>query len=193
MPTFLSDPSPAFTFVLLLVAVVAVGVWYRFRDKTSRNRMIVVVAVVFAALLIGYFVDSPREQAEKHVQEMVTAATKQDPEGFLKHVSESFEAYGSNKAKLRTSPAWGLIKQYSADITAFNFQRNLFKEINPNEIEVVFTAKATSKTDGGLLMRYCQSRWVKESDGQWRLKGIKFFDPADGGMNKESPIPGFPN
>jgi hypothetical protein len=155
--------------------------------------MIAVVAVVLAVLLVAYVVDSPREQAEKHVREMVTAATKQDVNGFLKHVSDSFEAYGANKAKLHTSPAWGLIKQYQVDVTAFNFERNLYKEIGSNEIEVVFTAKATSKTEAGLLMRYCQSRWVKDPDGQWRLKGIKFFDPADGGMNKEAPIPGFPN
>src|SRR5437867_11006805 len=116
--------------------------------------MIAVLVVVGMVVAIPFVVESPRKQAERKVQEMVTAATKQDPNAFLNNVSESFDAYGANKAKLRTSPAWGLIKQYSAEITAFNFQRNLFKEISTNEVEIVFTAKATSKTEGGMLMRY---------------------------------------
>lgn len=190
MPTFLSDPSTSFTFILLLVAVVAVGIWYRFRDKTSRNRMIAVLVVVAAVLVIAQVVDSPREQAELKVREMTAAASKQDVDGFLKHVSESFEAAGATKAQLRKAPAWGYVKQYKPKIDAFNFQRNLFKEIGPNEIEVVFTAKA--QAEGGMLMRYCQSRWVKDPDGEWRLKSVKFFNPADGGMNREDPIPGFP-
>ena len=191
MPTFLSDPSSTFTFLLLLVAVVAVGVWYRYRDKKSRNLMIAV---------LGSYRGTARDRSglRKSARTGGTEGSgngdrgdKQNPDGFLKHVSDSFDAYGANKAQLRKAPAWGLIRQYHAKITAFNFQRNLFKEIGPNEVEVVFTAKATAES--GLLMRYCQSRWVKESDGEWRLKSVKFFNPADGGMNKEEPIPGFPN
>ncbi|HEY2783994.1 MAG TPA: hypothetical protein VGJ05_03390 [Fimbriiglobus sp.] len=190
MPTFLSDPSPAFTFVLLLVAVIAIGVWYRFRDKTSRNRMIAILIVVGALLVIGQAFDSPREIAEKKVQAMVAAATKSDPDAFLKNVSDSFVAYGANKAKLRTSPAWDLIKQYKAEVIAYDFPRNLYKEISPNEIEIAFTAKA--KAESGFQMRYCLSRFVKDPDGEWRMKGIKFYNMAEGGMNREDPIPGFP-
>ncbi len=193
MPTFLSDPSPVFTFLLVLFAVVGVGVWYRYRDKTSRNRAIAILVVVGVVLAIPFFVEAPRKQAERKVQAMVTAATNLDKDGFLKHVSESFEAQGAKKANLSKSPAWDAIKTYRAEVTAFNFERNLFKEISSTEIEVVFTAKASSRTEAGMLMRYCKSRWVKDPDGEWRMSNIKFYDPADGGMNRESPIPGFPN
>jgi hypothetical protein len=192
MPTFLSDPGNVYWFLVFLAVIAAVGILFRSRSKKSRNAMIVVLAVAGVLVAIPFFVEAPRKQAERKVQDMVAAATKADPDGFVKHVSDSFEAYGANKAKLRKSEAWGLIKQYSAEITAFHFERSLFKEISPNEIEVVFTAKATSKTEGGLLMRYCKSRWVRDPDGEWRMKGIKFYNPADGGMNKEEPIPGFP-
>lgn len=191
MPTFLSDPSPAFYLILVVLTLVAGGIWYRFRDRGSLVR-VGLAAGLLALLFVGDLLfESPREEGVRKVNEMCMAATESNADKFVANVSESFESYGANREKVRKSGAWDMVRHYQASINATGCDRVGYRDINATEFEQDFLATAKAK-DGGVLQRYVRARFVKDPDGKYRLKSVKFYNPADGGMNHEDPIPGFP-
>jgi hypothetical protein len=191
MPTLLSDPPNAFYLILFVLVVIAGGIWFRYRDRGSMVRCAAVAALLLVIFMIDTFVESPREVGIRKVNEMCAAATEPNPDKFVANVSESFEYAGANKQKVRQSGAWEMVKRHEARIVATGFDRDKFNQVSDTEFEQEFLATAKGK-DGGVLQRYVRARFVRDSDGQYRLKGVKFFDPMTGGMNHEEPIPGFP-
>jgi hypothetical protein len=190
MPTFLSDPAPALYLILLVLAVIGGGIWFRFRDRGSLVRVGIILAVLLLLFVTDTLLESPREEGIRKVNEMCAAATAANPDKFVEHVSESFESYGANKEKVRRSGAWDLVRQHKARINASGFDRDGFKPVNDAEFDLEFLA--TAKAESGVLQRYVRARFVRDPDGKHRLKGVKFYDPLTGGLNREEPIPGFP-
>lgn len=191
MPTFLSDPPNAFYLILFVLVVIAGGIWFRFRDRGSLVRFAAAAALLLAVFMIDTFVESPREEGVRKVNEMCDAATEPNPDKFVANVSDSFEYAGANKEKIRQSGAWNLVRQHKARIVATGFDRDKFNQISDTEFEQEFLATAKA-ADGGVLQRYVRTRFTRDPDGKYRLKGVKFYDPLTGGMNHEEPIPGFP-
>jgi hypothetical protein len=191
MPTLLSDPPNAFYLVLFVLVVIAGGIWFRFRDRGSMFRFAAAAALLLVIFMIDTFVESPREVGVRKVNEMCAAATDANADKFVANVSDSFDYPGANKEKVRQSGAWNLVKQHKARIVATGFDRDKFNQVSDTEFEQEFLATARAQ-DGGLLQRYVRARFVRDPDGQYRLKNVKFYDPLRGGMNHEEPIPGFP-
>lgn len=192
MPSFLSDPSP--TIFLLLIAAAAGAGWYAFREQTRKSLrpLAVVLGLLLLLFVLDFAFESPREEATRKIQEMADAASNQQPDKFVEHVSERFDAGGSSREKLRNSVAWGIIKRFNARVAVWDFDRSLFEWTGDNEFKIEFLAKGESRTEGGFVMRYVRATFVRDPDGQYRLRDIKFYNPADKGMRVEEPIPGFP-
>lgn len=191
MPTLVSDPPNAFYLILFVLVVIAGGIWFHYRDRGSLVRFAAVAAAMLVIFMIDTFVESPREEGVRKVNEMCAAATDANPDKFVANVSESFEYAGANKQKIRESGAWNLVRQYKARINATSIDRDKFNQVSDTEFEQEFLATAKAQ-DGGALQRYVRARFVRDPDGQYRLKNVKFYDPLTGGMNREEPIPGFP-
>jgi hypothetical protein len=192
VPTFLSDPTRGFYLVLIAFAVVAavlVGV-----NRTRRRWLVFgsAAALLLAVYATDALVESPREEATRKVKAMADAATATDPNRFVEHVSPTFAATGgATREKLRLSPVWGLIRERQARVAVWGFGHDSFDRISTTEVEVGFYAKAEAD-GGGMVMRYCKTRFVQDPDGQYRMSTIKFYNPADRGIHVEDPIPGFP-
>src|SRR5262245_54580298 len=193
MPTFLSDPSPAFTFILLLVALVAVGIWYRFRDKTSRNRMIAVVAIVLVVLLIGQLVDSPREIAVQKTQDAGVAANKRDWPAAFAVFSDKFQYAGKDKAGFQRTVA-ELAKQYDGSVNLKDFDRATAEYIGSDQVRIGFIAQVSWKAGGGEtgpLPFYVETTFQKEADGQYRIVTVELYNYAKRKQGPPEKIPGF--
>ena len=52
-----------------------------------------------------------------------------------------------------------------------------------NEIEIGFYCKGESRIQPAVVYRFVRARFVRDPDGQYRMKTLKFFSP-DGGMNR---------
>lgn len=190
MPTFLSDPSPTLLMLLLVATVVAVGLWLR-----NRKRANAIVAAVFGLLLLllilcDQFVKSPREEAERRVFDMVAACNELNPDRFMANVSESFDYKGAKKARLRTSGVWSDLRRYSVRVAAWDFSRDDVKEVSETEIEIGFLAKG--EAEGKPLPKYVRTRFVRDPDGAYRLKGVAFYDALKRNSGPEDTIPNFP-
>ncbi|MDB5306640.1 MAG: hypothetical protein JWO38_842 [Gemmataceae bacterium] len=191
MPTFLSDPPPWLYLVLIAVVVATGTLAARNQDRRSLARFGFAAGVLFLVFLIDRLFESPREEATRKVQAMADAATAADPIRFIESVSPTFETNGANRDRLKASPAWSLIRAHTARIAVWGFGQDAYDRISETEIEIGFYAKAEA-AGGGMVMRYARARFVKDPDGQYRVKTIKFYNPADRGLNAEEPIPGFP-
>jgi hypothetical protein len=190
VPTFLSDPTTGLYLVLIAIPVVAAVPLARSQDRKSLRRFLLGCVPIVLVFLIDWLVESPREEATRRVLAMADAATRVDPAGFVEHVSPSFNVNGKGKEQLKSSPVWNQIRAYNARVAVWGFGHDAYERVGDNEIEVGFYAKGEAAS--GVLLRYCRARFVEDPDGQYRLRGIRFYDPAGRGLNAEEPIPGFP-
>ncbi len=191
MPDWISDPSPTVYLVLFVFVVAAGVVWLRRRNRRTLVLLIAAATLLGLVFLIDRLVESPREQATQAVKEMAAAATAANGNEFVRHLSDQASIQGAGKEKVRNSGAWGLVRQYKARVSVWDFGHDSYRRISDSEIEIGFMAKAEA-ADGGFVMRYVVARFVRDPDGQYRVKTVKFYNPADRGMNVEDPIPNFP-
>ena len=67
----------------------------------------------------------------------------------------------------------------------------LVQVLSDTEIEFGFYAKGQASGQPGAVLRYIRTRFVKEADGSYRMKSMKFYS-LENGNRVEEPIPGFP-
>lgn len=185
------DPPRSLYLILIVAAVIAGAVCAKYQTRKTFLIFLAVAALLLTLFLVDTFAESPREEAVRRVQAMAQAATEMKPEAFLEHVSTRFEKNGKTRNDLRTSPAWELIRQYQAKITVWDFNRDGIEWSGDDEFDLAFLCKGEAK-DGGMVMRYCKARFIRENDGSWKLKSIRFYNPGENGLRTEDPIPGFP-
>ncbi len=190
MPTLLSDPPPILYLLLIVGAIVGVCFAYSKQDRRAFRIAGITVGLLLLVFLLDLFFESPREEATRKVQAMAAAATAANGDGFVEHVSPTFAVGPANREKLRTTVSSGIVKQLGARVAVWDFGHDTFQWISDGEIEIGFMSKGEAAN--GFVMRYTRTRFVRDPDGQWRLKDVKFYNPADRGLNVEEPIPGFP-
>lgn len=189
MPTALSDPSQALYLILVVVAVITGAVWVRNKSRSNLINFGIALAVLAVLFVIDRLVESPREEASRRVQAMADAATAANPDQFVEHVSSSFDYRGKDRDAVRASAAWGLIRQHNARVAVWGLGRDDFQQVSDSEVEIGFFAKAQTPSNEG-LGRYVKARFVRDPDGQYRVKTMKFFELID--TKKEEAIPYFP-
>lgn len=190
MPTFLSDPTQALYLVLIVIPVVAAVPVARNQDRKSLVRFLACCTPLSFVFLIDRLVESPREEATRKVLAMAEAASAADGTRFVEHISASFSVNGKNREQLRASPIWSTIRGHNARVAVWGYGHDTAEDVAGGDLEIGFYAKGEAPS--GVVLRYCKARFGKDPDGQYRLKGIKFFDPTNRGLNAEEPIPGFP-
>lgn len=188
MPTFLSDPSTAFYIVLLIVVAVAAIMWFRRQDRATTIRFIIALILCLGVYLCDRFVESPREEAVRRIESMVTAVNQRNATEFLAQVSESFEYKGRKKAE--ADRLIDLARQHSVQVSVWDFARDRVTFPSENQVEIVFDAKAESPS-GGPFLRHVRARFVKDPDGQWRMQTFTPYNIAQKEIGGEEPIPGF--
>jgi hypothetical protein len=192
MPTILSDPPWALYLLLFAVALVFAAVAARNQDRKSLLRFALASLPLLLLFLCDRRFESPREEATRKVQAMAAAATDPpSPDRFVENISASFNEKGKTRDAIRNHHVWDLVRQFHARVAVWGFGRDAFEQVSEGEIEIGFYVKADSPQATGFVMRYARARFVKDSDGQYRVKSIKFYDPAQG-MDREAPIEGFP-
>jgi hypothetical protein len=172
MPTFLSDPSISLYIVLSIVVFVLFGIWINRRQRGDLIRLLAGVAVLVALFLVDRFVESPREESTRKMQEIVTATKAKSADGVGKHISESFEYNKWNKARLLewVKSVYGNTQFEGIDTSGYG--RSEFEKIDDNKVKIIFEVWPTSY---GLpdYRHFCTATFVKDPDGQFRMQTFK--------------------
>ncbi len=189
MPTFLSDPAPT---VYAIVAVMAIALWaiyLRSRKKKDLFSAIGGVAVLLAIFLIDRFVESPREESTRKMQEMSALSANKNWDDMFKHVSDSFNYKSPNGGQTDKKTLLQKVKSVEAYVdkgfVAWDFSRNDFKQMDDKTVELGFRAQAKDRPE---TVVYVKATFVKDPDGQWRLGGFICYEPVN--TKERRAIPG---
>jgi hypothetical protein len=195
MPTFLSDPPSALYVLLALGTIISFAVWVNKRNRVS----LIVFGCFLTALVLLFILDqlfeSPREESVRRVNLMVKAINDRNKEVFLSQIADKFEYQGENQheivplEKLRQSPMWSVLNQYSVRVAVWDLTREDVTEVDENTIEIGFLAKA--EADGKQVPMYFRAKFSRQSDGQFKLTGLASYDPVKR-TNERKSIPNFP-
>lgn len=187
MPTFLSDPSTA-TYAILAVMVFLLAVMAaQSRKKKQVSSFLLGAAALLALFLIDTFTESPREAVARKISEMNAAGKKKDYAGVLVHVSDSFSGAGMDKPKLKAlgdrANSFGI-----EGVAMWDATRAAHNEIDATTVEQGFLVQAAgSRVES---QRYVVGTFKKESDGEWRLTGVKLYNPIQRTNGPEEGVPG---
>jgi len=182
MPTFLSDPSISLYIILSVLVFVLIGIWINRRQQGDLIRLLAGVAVLVAVFLIDRFVESPREESTRKMQEIAAATKAKSADGVGQHISESFEYNGMNKAKLLdwVKSVYGNSQFEGIDTSGYG--RSEFEKIDDNKVIIVFEVWPTSY---GLpeYRHFCKATFAKDPDGQFRMWTFSLYKdhPSKGG------------
>jgi hypothetical protein len=188
--------------VLAAVGVVVAALWARsgfvvVSDQNTRGargsepskRRLTPPAIALGVLLVlalGYFlldrlVETRNEQIERKLQEMARAVKKGDVDRIFSHISEQFLFRGLDKARFRRFVE-GV--RNNGDVDEMAVWDIKFPD---NSAKVEFRAKPTgNRLPAGGFQVIVHAEFVRDSDGQWRLKGFEVFNPI---VESKTPLP----
>ena len=178
MPTFLTNPSTAVYLVLFAFALVTGALVARNQDRRSLIRFGIALAVLLAVYLMDKANESPYEEAVRRITAMAQAANARNPEAFGEHVADTVEYRGSEqpvrltKRELRTSPFWGLLRQYRPRITVWDFAKS--ESTSDDTIELRFSGKGEPEGGGPMMLDF-KATFRKQTDGSWKLIAITSY------------------
>jgi ketosteroid isomerase-like protein len=190
VPDFLSDPLPTLYLFLAAITMVAGLVWLNRRTRRTMTAFWISCSLLSTLGLIDIVVESPREAAVRSVRELSQAANERNWDKFDARVSNDFEYRGLKKADLRVKLA-SVLQRFDARTAVWNFDREKVIQTGNNQVEVVFDAKGDPKT-GAAYYTHLKAVFIREQDGQWRLKTLKVYPYVSKTNGPEETIPGIP-
>lgn len=194
MPLFLSEPPVVLVALLGMLGLGVAGLGLTLRvaatDKPGVRSLgrgllgvgVLLLALAFVWFVVGFFLESPREEAVRRVDDMANAVTEKNWAKFSEHVSESFQ-----KGKMKKADLKGPFDQatgYNLRAVAWDFAPTDPPQVTDTEVVIQFEGKASLPT-GEPLLRHFEATFVKDPDGKFRMKTYKAFDfvqktqPAD--------------
>jgi len=171
---------------LLLIGCLLLVLWWQQRDR----RLIYAVSAVGLAALLYFLLDvvrqTPREQVEATIREMADAVNKHDVDRLFRHVSDNFKYRGRDKKEFRERVRSAL-DTYGVKNARIKNLRFLKEDAAAGQVTVRFDGKADTNQEWTLALP-CEVDFIREGDGQWRMKAIRFYNPVR--SEEEWDIPG---
>jgi hypothetical protein len=174
---WLFEGRPVIYWLLGLLALLLLLVWWR-----SRKRAFLIAAAVVASLAGVYFlldklVETPPEQIERKLTEMATAVRTRDVDAIVKHLAADFHFRGQDKAAFRQAyvePA--LQRGLVGELEVWEFHWPEGGDDQKRPVEFYAKLKGGMVPEGPFYL--VKAQFIREADGQWRLKGFDLFNPA---------------
>ena len=187
MPTTLSDPPFSLYAILAAILLIAGAVWF---NRRTRRSLAVFLSIAFLLLVlwaIDRLYESPREAAVRGVQEIQDAINERNWAAFESHISKDFKYRAMNRAELREKMS-SVVNAYNARAAVWEFNRDKVRQNGENEIEIVFDAKGDPK-NGAAYYCHLKATFIREADGEWRLKTFAVYNYASKTNGPEDVIP----
>ncbi len=176
---WLFEGRPTVYLILIGAALLLVGMWTRDRKRGWLLGVGLLGLLTLSYFLLDRFVETAREQITRKLQEMAQAVKARDAERIFAHISDRFQFQGRNKGRFR-GYVEGVMR--SGGVTEL-----VIWSVNvPDNSGVVrFRAKPSGNLVGTNVGYPVRARFVKESDGEWRLESFEIFNPF---VQAETPL-----
>ncbi len=172
---------------LFLVGCVLLVLWWQRRDRRLLYGVGVVGLVALLYFLLDIVRETPQEKVEVAIKEMADAASKHDLDRLFRHVSDGFKYHGQDKKEFRERVRSAL-ETYSVKNVRVKDLRFLKLDVDAGQMTVRIAGTAETNQDWSLALP-TEVDFVREGDGQWRMKTIRFYHPVR--TDEEWEIPRF--
>jgi len=192
MLTSLSDPSPTLYAVLAILAAILGGLWVRSRSRGDLIRFAIGLAALVIVFLIDRFVESPREQASRKIEEIAKATQEKKWDEMFKHFSPSFKYKTLGSVEIDRKAIEGPIRLVEGQtdfkgIAVWDLHRADFRPIDDKNISIGFRAQVR---DMPVSQSWIIATFTKDPDGEWRMSGFTRYDFAKQDRSAPIGIPG---
>lgn len=203
MKRFLAEPPTTVYIVLIVIAAAGVLAWLLFRDpprskpggknQGSRRFLFWIIALVAVVAALGlrvadFVLESDREQIHWKLGEMSNGVRERNMTKVFAHISEQFSVQGMTKGSLRKAAE---THQQQGNVSEVKIWDIVVEPIpaGATEAQVRFQFKVEGNwnREGAAFFR-CKSKFVRDPDGEWRLKSFEVFPPT--GDSSPMQIPG---
>ena len=188
MLTFLSDPSFTLYVILILGVFVTGGLLVRKQDRGSLIRAIIAFVLLLLLFLCDRLYESPREEVVRRVQTMATAANVRNWDEVFVQISDKFQYDKYDKKSFRDFVSQSA-NQHTATVNFKDFDRDNFEELPDGQINIGFVAQVTTPSVN-LIPLYVKATFVKDADGQYRLRGFTVYSAVNRSSSGVQKIPG---
>jgi hypothetical protein len=166
---------PSLYLSLVALALTLAFFWVRHQDP----RLLRGLALALSLLAIYFLYDRLRpesvaEQIQRKTEAMAQAVAARDLDGILEHVSDQFETDRHDKASLRARAERALADGDLTRLEVWNFAN---AQVEDATARIDFIVKVY--TSQGEVPYNCTATFVKDPDGQWRLRGFQLFSLFD--------------
>jgi ketosteroid isomerase-like protein len=161
-----------------VAAVILFLVWWR-----TRKRNVLLAAAAVAALAVGYFVlsqfvETPRKQVERKLQEMASAVSARDADGIFKHIAKDFKFRGMDRPQFRGYVDTALQRGIITELVIYDVEWPDGGDGRSRPVE--FMAKPKGPVLGDQPAYRVTAKFVREGDGQWRMQSFEAYNPVAG-------------
>jgi hypothetical protein len=166
---FLFEGRPVVYAVLAVVGVILLALWYRDRKPRWLIGLGVVAVLIGCYYLLDLLVETRREQINRKLQVMAAAIKRKDADAISQHLSDQFAWEGMDKKTFRMA--------VDAALKTGRVEELVLWEENPADERGNFVYRAKPKGSGVPDLDYrVRSEWVRDSDGQWRMKTFTVYN-----------------
>jgi ketosteroid isomerase-like protein len=161
-----------------VLAVILLLVWWRTRKHNLLLAAGAIVALAGVYFLLGQFMETPRKQIERKLHEMAAAVKARDTEGIFKHIAKDFKFRDQDRAQFRTYVDNALQHGIVTELVIYDEEWPDGGDDHVRPVE--FKAKPTVPSLGDQPAYPVTAKFVRESDGQWRLQSFQVYNPISG-------------
>jgi hypothetical protein len=198
MPSWLvDDPTDAYMVLGLLALVLGIIWWFNRGEDFGKKKLgwlkgliarrltlnqccgmgltlIGFLAVVILALYL--FVDTDNKRIRRAIREMSDGVKEDNVDKIFSHISNQFRLVGMTKESFRPVVESHRRNGDVTEVAAWGFEQAKFTE-DKKEATIEFMIKPKGSITQGWFR--CVATFVRDPDGQWRLKTFSVFNPQD--------------
>jgi len=171
---FLFEGRAGVYVVLALAGIIALLLWWQKRQR--KPLVVLIVTLVLAGLytLLHFLVETDTEKVDRTLREMAQAMDTKDMDRLFSHVSRDFTYGGKSREEIRRRLSDRL---HGGDVkgVAIRDFRVLEFDREKKLLRVEFAARGQYLDWHGQMR--CQGEFIRENDGQWRLKKLITYRP----------------
>jgi len=169
--------NPLTLGILLALGTVAAGaIWSRTRSRRTLAAMVAMPLAAGLLVLLAHLVETDRERLLAALDALARAVDTGDAEAFLAHVSADYTSGPYGKDSLAAAARVGLAHVRATAETPLVHQTDGEATVNQTYRFRPAPAARFTLPQGRECVRW-EGRFVREADGQWRLKSAVAVSP----------------
>ncbi len=189
MPHWLVQ-DPSLVYFLLVVAAIGLGFacWTTRRGKYA-IALVGVVALIMLVWLLDRNVITEHEKMVADLRVMAGAVERRDLDAIFERISTQFRMGRMDRQGFRDWCRQRMTRENITDVRVWDF---LPAEVDEaaGTAQIQFMVKGDGNWVRGHEFFRCRAFFVRDPDGEWRMRGFELFEPAkDPKLAEPIPLP----